>query len=238
MLAELGGRESGYGRGKAGSMHLADLQIGAIGENGVVGASIFLGTGAGLGFQLEGSDRVAVAFFGDGAIGQGILYECLNLAAIWRLPVVFVCEDNQYAHSFASRRLSNGGDVTQRAETFGVPAQRVDGLDVLQVRRAVEPAIGRARAGEGPGLVQALCYRWRGHNLGDGDHLYRPKEEVREARKKDPLAVMRDHIKAVDPTTDLDAVRARAEQTFADAWAFAESSAAPDPAVVFRDLPA
>jgi pyruvate dehydrogenase E1 component alpha subunit len=219
-------------------MHLADPGIGAIGENGIVGASIFLGTGAALGFQLEGVDRVAVAFFGDGAIGQGILYECLNLAAIWKLPAVFVCEDNQYAHSFASKRLANEGDITARAKTFGIPASRVNGIDALEVRLAAEDAVARARSGDGATVIQALCYRWRGHNLGDGDHLYRPKEEVREARKRDPLAVMRAHIEAVDPSVDLDAIRAEAEQAFADAWTFVESSDAPRPGVVFRDLPA
>lgn len=238
MLAELGGRTAGLSAGRAGSMHLADLAIGAIGENGIVGASIFLGVGAALGFQLEGVDRVSVAFFGDGAVGQGVLYECLNLAAIWQLPVVFVCEDNQYAHSFASRRLANGGDITRRAETFGIPARLVDGIDALEVRRAAEEAAARARAGDGATVIQARCYRWRGHNIGDGDHLYRPKEEVREARKRDPLDVMRAHIQAIEPSVDFEAIRTEAERAFVDAWSYVESSEVPGPEVVFRDLPA
>lgn len=238
MLAELGGRTTGYGRGKSGSMHLVDAAIGAIGENGIVGASIFLGTGAALGFQMGGSDRVAVAFFGDGAVGQGVLYECLNLASIWRLPVVFVCEDNQYAHSFASRRLSNGGDVTARAETFEIPAVRVDGSDALAVREAAAAGVERARAGTGPSLMQADCYRWKGHNLGDAHHLYRPREEVSEARTRDPLALMRDRIAVVEPSVDFEEMQRAAEASFASAWEATNEAAAPDLSSVFDDLPA
>jgi len=118
ILAELAGRATGYCRGRGGSMHLSDISVGAIGEDGIVGGSIFLATGAALGFQLEGSDRVAVAFFGDGAVGQGIFHECLNLAAMWSLPVVFVCENNQYAHSFPARRLANAGEVADWPQRF------------------------------------------------------------------------------------------------------------------------
>ena len=236
MLAELGGRTTGYCKGRGGSMHLADIEVGVIGENGVVGASIFLATGAALGFQLESSDRVAVAFFGDGAIGQGILYECLNLAAIWRLPVLFVCEDNQYAHSFASKRLSAGGDVTRRAETYGIPGVRVDGTDALEVRGAAELAVERARSGQGSSLIQATCYRWKGHNLGDAHHLYRPREEVQRARTRDPIEVLEQHILSLDPDAALAPIAKAAEESFAEAWRFTEQSPAAGPDVIFEDM--
>jgi acetoin:2,6-dichlorophenolindophenol oxidoreductase subunit alpha len=238
MLGELAGRRTGNGRGKSGSMHLADVDVGAIGENGVVGASIFIGTGAALGFQLEESDRVVAVFFGDGAIGQGILYECLNLASIWSLPVVFVCEDNQYAHSFASKRLANGADIIDRTQTFGIPAERVEGRDAMEVRRASEAAVARARVGEGPSLIQAECYRWKGHNLGDAHHLYRPRAEVSEARKRDPLEIMRARLLARAPDLDADQIRRDAEERFSSAWDAASRARAADPGAIFDDLPA
>jgi acetoin:2,6-dichlorophenolindophenol oxidoreductase subunit alpha len=238
MLAELAGRRTGNGRGKSGSMHLADLDVGAIGENGVVGASIFIGTGAALGFQLEGSDRVAAVFFGDGAVGQGILYECLNLASIWSLPVVFICEDNQYAHSFASKRLANGADIIERTLTFGIPAARVEGRDAIEVRLVAEAAVARAMAGEGPSLIQADCYRWKGHNLGDAHHLYRPRTEVSEARTRDPLDIMRAQVLARAPDLDIDQIRRGAEERFSSAWDEARRAPAADPGAIFDDLPA
>lgn len=229
MLAELAGRETGVCRGRSGSMHLADLSVGAIGENGIVGGSIFIGTGAALGFQREGSPNTAVAFFGDGAIGQGTLYECLNLASIWQLPVVFVCEDNEYAHSFPSRELANGGDLVARAESFGVPARRVDGTHVGAVRSATTEAVDRARAGEGPTLIQAKCYRWKGHNLGDAHHLYRERSEVRKARERDPLDVCKSWLRDHGVAVEFASIDEEVQTVLDDAWEFVLDSPASNP---------
>jgi TPP-dependent pyruvate/acetoin dehydrogenase alpha subunit len=236
MLAELKGRSTGYSQGMGGSMHLADISIGAIGENGIVGGSMFLATGAALGFQLEGGSRVAVAFFGDGGVGQGIFHECLNLAAIWRLPVVFVCENNQYAHSFPARDLSNGGDIAGRAAAYGCPGVRVDGTDALEVRRASQIAVDRARRGEGPSLIEAVCYRWRGHNLNDSHLLYRSREEVDEARKRDPVAIMRAFAGARISEEQLQAVDREVQDAFEAARVFAENSPPARPETVFDQV--
>jgi TPP-dependent pyruvate/acetoin dehydrogenase alpha subunit len=237
MLAELAGREDGLGRGKSGSMHLVDTGVGAIGENGIVGASVFLATGAALGFQLEGSERVAVGFFGDGGVGQGVLYECLNLASIWSLPVVFVCEDNAYAHSFASRRLSLEGDLVEKARGFGIHADLVDGTDAVEVRGAAARAVEQARSGLGPQVLQAKCYRWKGHNMGDAHHLYRPREEVAGARNRDPLDVMIAHIRTHEPSFDPAVTHEEASAAFDHAWRFAGGSGAPTLDVVHEDVP-
>jgi TPP-dependent pyruvate/acetoin dehydrogenase alpha subunit len=228
MLAELKGRVDGYSHGLGGSMHIADMSVGAIGENGIVGASIFLGTGAGLGFQLDGSGRIAAAIFGDGAIGQGVLYECLNLAAIWLLPVVFVCENNQYAHSFSVRKLAKAGDLVDRVATYGVPGVKVDGTDAVAVRTAMDVAVDRARRGDGPSLVMADCYRWRGHNLSDADHLYRRREEVMAARQRDPIMTMRQHLQnAGIDLRILEGIEQDAQAAFDVALSFAEESDLP-----------
>jgi len=238
ILAELAGRATGYCRGRGGSMHLSDISVGAIGEDGIVGGSIFLATGAALGFQLEGSDRVAVAFFGDGAVGQGIFHECLNLAAMWSLPVVFVCENNQYAHSFPARRLPNAGEVAGRAAAYGLPGVKVDGTDAVAVRAATEEAVARARQAGGATLVEATCYRWRGHNLGDADHLYRSREAVQEAEQRDPVLVMRTYLEGVVNAEELQQLEAGVLEEFEQAWQFAQESPLPDPRVIFDDVPA
>lgn len=227
MLAELDGRSTGYCGARGGSMHLTDVSIGALGENGIVGGSIMVGTGAALGFQMLGSARVAVPFFGDGAVGQGVLYECLNLASIWSLPVVFICEDNQYAHSFPSRELAKGGDLVARAETYGMSATLVDGDDALAVFEAARPAVEAARRGEGPSLIQARCYRWKGHNLGDAHHLYRSRDEVREARKRDPVKIMREHLLTRWPDVELEKLEEGVKEEFDRGWSFAQDSPKP-----------
>lgn len=238
MLAELAGRADGLSGGRGGSMHLADLSIGALGENGIVGGSTFLATGAALGFQHLGQPRVAVGFFGDGGVGQGILHECLNLATIWRLPVLFVCENNGYAHSFPSRDLAIGADIAAFVRGYGIPAERVDGNDALAVRAAAVMAVDRARAGDGPSFIEAVCYRWRGHNLNDAHHLYRPREEVEAAREIDPVRILRDRVVAFvgeDRVAELDRA---VDEAFDQARTFVERSPAPDPAGVFSVVPA
>jgi 2-oxoisovalerate dehydrogenase E1 component len=188
MMAELMGRETGYCRGLGGSMHIAALDLNILGCNGIVAAGLPIGTGAGLAARLEGTDRVVITFFGDGGANQGVVHEALNLAAVWRLPVIFLCENNQYALSTASSRTTAGESIAARAAAYGIPGVRVDGNDVLAVHEAVAAAVARARAGEGPTLVEAVSYRWGGHSMRANLPDYRTKEEEREWIERDPIA--------------------------------------------------
>lgn len=189
MMAELFGRVDGYCRGKGGSMHTVDFSLGIIGTNGIVGGGIPIGTGSAWGDKQLGRDSVTVVFFGDGASNQGVFFESMNLAKIWDLPVVFVCENNGYTEWTPTERLT-AGRISERGTPMGVPGVEVDGNDVIAVREAVEGAISRARAGHGPSLVEARTYRWHGHNEGEeafaGD--YRPAEEQAAWRERDPVA--------------------------------------------------
>jgi TPP-dependent pyruvate/acetoin dehydrogenase alpha subunit len=236
MWAELRGARDGYCHGLGGSMHLADMGIGMIGENGIVGASVYLATGAALGFQLQGVDRVALAFTGDGALAQGVLFESLTLAQIWALPVVFVVEDNQYAHSFPSRRLGIKSTDADWWAPFGVAGARVDGTDVLNVLDHAERAVERARAGEGATFLHIDCYRWRGHNLNDAHLLYRTQEEVTAGRLRDPIRISREALANDLSEEEIEAVRRSAEEAVDRAWDEAAIER-PDPSLVFDGVP-
>ena len=163
MMSELYGRQSGYCKGKGGSMHIADFSIGMLGANGIVAGGIPIVTGAGLAAQLEGKGRVAVSFFGDGASNAGPFHESINIAAKWKLPMLYVCENNLYAASTAAVNTLALGDVSARAAGYGIPGVVVDGNDVLAVFEAAQVAVSRARRGEGPTLIECKTYRWRGH---------------------------------------------------------------------------
>src|SRR5712691_1475014 len=167
MMAEIYGREDGLCKGRGGSMHIADFSRGMLGANAIVGGGIALATGAGLAASVRGSDQVAVAFFGDGAANQGVLHESLNLAAIWRLPVVYVCENNGFAESTPAAYATSVPDVASRATAYGIPGVIADGRDVLDVFAAAGDAVGRARAGDGPTLIEVKTYRFMGHFEGD-----------------------------------------------------------------------
>ena len=188
MMAELMGRVTGYCRGLGGSMHIADLDLGILGCNGIVAAGVPIGAGAALAAKLTGTDRVVVAFFGDGGANQGVVYEVLNLATVWKLPLIFVCENNQYALSTSAARTTAGEGVVARARAFGIPAARVEGNDVLAVHEAVAAAVARARMGEGPSLVEAMTYRWGGHSMRANLPEYRTKQEELEWMERDPIA--------------------------------------------------
>jgi TPP-dependent pyruvate/acetoin dehydrogenase alpha subunit len=233
MCAELWGRRTGYCKGKGGSMHLADAARGIIGENGVVGGSLFLGTGAALSFALQDPDRVALVFTGDGAAGQGVLHECLNIASLWRLPVVFLIENNGFAHSF---RVS-ATDLSARAEIYGIPGLRVDGVDLLSVAAVSKWAVERARSGKGPCVIEAVCYRWRGHNLGDADHLYRDRDETARAREMDPLVRFKAEAEPIIGRGRILEIEQIARKAVNDAIDFAESSPPADPVEATRDIP-
>ena len=189
VAAELFGKATGCSQGRGGSMHLFAPEIGLMGTSGIVGPSILQGAGAGYSFKLLGSDQVSVAFFGDGAVSNGAFHEGLNLAAIWDLPVVFVCEDNMYATEVAFRDATRVQDVAQRARvSYGMAAVCVDGNDVLAVHQAAEEAVARARAGEGPSLIDCKTYRTRPHAEGMRDGGYRTAEEMAAWKQRDPIA--------------------------------------------------
>jgi acetoin:2,6-dichlorophenolindophenol oxidoreductase subunit alpha len=224
MFAELLGREAGYCRGKGGSMHIADQQSGNLGANAIVGGSLGIATGAALSAQMRQSDQVAVCFFGEGALGQGLLYEVMNMASLWRLPIVYVCENNLYSE-YTHYGETTAGSVTARAEAFGLPAATVDGQDVCAVRAAASDAIEHARRGDGPGFLVCETYRLHGHHVGDIDRAYyRSREEESSWREdRDPIvrhgAWLREQ--GLSTEDDLTEVEARVRGAIEDGVEFA-----------------
>ncbi len=213
MMAELFAKETGLCRGKGGSMHVADPARGVLGANAIVGASIPLAVGAGLSSKLLGQERVAVAFFGEGAANQGAFHEAVNLAAIWELPVLLVCENNVYSEFSDSRTMSRVASVAARAQAYGIDASRVDGNDVIAMRDAAQAAVARCRDHEGPILLEAETYRWQGHYEGDAQP-YKPAEESAAWRTRDPLVLARRRLledrAATEPELDDAALQASA----------------------------
>ena len=190
MMAELMGRQTGYCQGLGGSMHIADMELNIMGANGIVGAAMPLATGAGLAAKLQGTDQVAVAFFGDGASNQGVFHESLNLAAVWKLPVIFVCENNQYALSTSYRNTTAVSQVSNRAVSYEIPGITVDGNDGVEVYLVLREAVDRARAGEGPTLIEAMTYRHGQHSLRVNLRDPRPEDEIQFWMDRDPIARM------------------------------------------------
>ena len=186
MMAELMGREDGYCRGLGGSMHIAALDLNILGCNGIVAAGVPIGAGAALAAKIQGTDRVALTFFGDGGANQGVVHETMNLASVWKLPFIFLCENNKYALSTDTKRTT-AGEIAKRAAGYDMPHARVDGNDVLAVYEAVKEAVARARRGEGPTFVEAVTYRWGGHSMRANLPDYRTKEEEREWIERDPI---------------------------------------------------
>ncbi|MEV7004949.1 thiamine pyrophosphate-dependent dehydrogenase E1 component subunit alpha [Streptosporangium sp. NPDC051022] len=231
MMAELFGRVDGYCRGKGGSMHIVDFSLGIIGTNGIVGGGIPIGTGSAWGDKQLGRDNVTVTFFGDGASNQGVFFESMNLAAIWKLPVVFVCENNGYTEWTPTHRLT-AGKIADRGAAMGIPGVQVDGNDVLAVRQATEEAVARARAGEGPSLIEASTYRWHGHNEGEEAFAgqYRPQDEQDEWRGREPIVRFRRYLVDTGAATEEELDRIDAEELAAvdAAVAFADASPFPD----------
>ncbi|MDO8212413.1 thiamine pyrophosphate-dependent dehydrogenase E1 component subunit alpha [Conexibacter sp. CPCC 206217] len=223
LMAELLGRTTGYSRGRGGSMHVAIPSIGLLGTNGIVGGGIPIATGAAYGMQAQGRDDVTVCFFGEGATGAGVFGEALNLAALWSLPLVFVCENNQYVE-LTPQSVHVAGEIWRRGESFGIPGVRVDGNDVDAVHEAASDAIERARGGGGPTLIEAVTYRWFGHYAGDRA-AYRDENEVETGRAGDPLIKAR---AALDPA-EAEALDADVEKEISAALAFAQRSAVTGP---------
>ena len=229
LMAELLGRTAGYSRGRGGSMHVAIPEIGLLGTNGIVGAGLPIAAGAAYGFQVQQRDDVTVCFFGEGATGTGAFGETLNIAALWKLPLVLVCENNQYVE-LTPQDVHIAGEIWRRGESFGIPGVKVDGNDVDAMADVMEAAIGRARAGEGPTMVEAVTYRWFGHYAGDAAG-YRDTDEVTTWRARDPLVRTR---AALDPQT-AERLDADVEAQIAASLAFAQQSPPADASCLALD---
>ena len=239
MMAELLGRTTGYCKGKGGSMHIVDYALGILGANGIVGGGLPIATGAALADRVLNRANVTLCFFGDGAANQGVLLESLNLSAVWGLPVVYICENNHYTEWMRTEDITAGA-IAERAVPFGVPGVAVDGNDVLAVRDVVGDAVGRARAGGGPSLIEAETYRQLAHNEGEEvfSGAYRPTAEIDSWKDRDPIAAFRARLGAeagVEAST-LDAIEERERERVEEALRFANESPMPEPAEAFRDL--
>ena len=238
MMAELYGRQTGYCKGKGGSMHIADFSIGMLGANGIVAGGIPIVTGAGLAAQLEGKGRVAVSFFGDGASNAGPFHESINIAATWKLPMLYVCENNLYSAGTIAADTLALSDVAARAAGYGIPGVVVDGNDVMAVYEAAEAAVNRARTGQGPTLIECKTYRWRGHTERPGQEDPRPKEEIEEWRQRDPInrfatSLMEHGLLTEEAWQKMDAEILDAIQ---DAVKFSEESPFPEPEAAVEDI--
>jgi acetoin:2,6-dichlorophenolindophenol oxidoreductase subunit alpha len=228
MMAEFMGKESGYCHGRGGSMHIADVKGGNLGANGVVAGGIPIAVGVGLGLKKEKRGRIVMCFFGDGAANEGAFHEALNMAAIYRLPVVFVCENNQYAMSLPFHKGFAIEKISDRAAAYGMPGVTVDGNDVLAVYAAVGQAVERARSGSGPSLVETLTYRWRGHSKSDANR-YRSREEIEAWKEKCPINRFSSHLLETGiPQAEIDEVCMAAGTAVEDAVVFAEACPEPD----------
>jgi 2-oxoisovalerate dehydrogenase E1 component len=231
LMAELLGRATGCSGGRGGSMHLFKPEIGFMGSSGIVGPSITLAAGAAYTFRLQKSERVSVAFFGDGASNNGSFHEGLNLAAIWDLPAIFVCENNLYATEIAFASVARNRDVAARAAAYGIPGCVVDGNDVEAIYRAAGEAVRRARAGGGPTLIECKTYRQRAHSEGMRDAGYRTQDEVARWRERDPIKAWRSQLLAggAAGAAELDAIDDEVKAQVADGLTWAENSPWPEP---------
>src|SRR5487761_1596243 len=239
MFAELLGKEAGYCKGKGGSMHIADQNTGNLGANAIVGGSAGIATGAAFSSKAQGLDRVAVCFFGDGALGQGLLYEVMNMASLWKLPVIYVCENNLYGE-YTHYTETQAGSLSARAAAFGIPVEQVDGQDIRAMYAAAEKAVARARAGEGPTFLLCETYRYYGHHVGDIQRAYyRPREEEELwRRERDPLTLMETWLESENVATraELDTIRAEVAAEVQAGVEFAPEAPYPDPSEVTEDV--
>jgi pyruvate dehydrogenase E1 component alpha subunit len=237
MFAEFFGKEEGYCRGRGGSMHIADVAGGNLGANGIVGGGLPIAVGAALAIRRQKRDDVTVCFFGDGASNEGAFHEALNMAAIWKLPVIFICENNKYGMSVSTERSMAVVNVADRAPAYNIPGEIVDGNSIADVAEAVMRAIARARRGDGPSLIESKTYRIRGHSKSDRNR-YRTKEEIEEWSRRDPIAGFESDLIAYGIATDAEVagIRAAAEKEIADAIEFARNGTDPSPGDLTRDV--
>ncbi len=241
MMAELFGKKTGYCKGKGGSMHIANFELGILGANGIVGAGLPIATGAGLAAKVRGSGEVAACFFGDGASNEGTFHESLNLAAAWKLPVVYVCENNLYGEFTAGRDVTSVKDIADRARGHDMPGVVVNGNDVVEVYEATREAVERARKGDGPTLLECKTYRWEGHVVGEeaflGKRSYRPADEIEAWKKRCPLTGFEQRfVPGNFSAEELEAVRAEVGRRIDEAVQFALDSPLPAPEEALDDM--
>jgi len=231
MMAEFMGKETGYCRGRGGSMHIADVEGGNLGANGIVAGGIPIATGVGLSLKMRRDPRICLTFIGDGAANEGAFHEALNMAAIWNLPVVFFCENNTYAMSMHVARAFPIANIADRATAYGFPGVTVDGNDFFAVYAATSEAVGRARSGGGPTLIEAKTYRWRGHSKSDRN-LYRSAQEIEEWKQRDPIPRLQTRLLELELLSEQEvaAIQAQAQAAIEAAVEFARTSPDPDPA--------
>ena len=236
-MAEILGKETGYCKGKGGSMHIADFSIGMLGATAVVGAGLPIAVGAALSAKLRKTDQVVACFFGEGASNQGTFHESINMASAWKLPVIFVCENNLYAMGTRQSRIMNIKNISDRAPSYGIPGVSVDGNDVLAVYEAAQVATERARRGEGPTLIECKTYRHKGHSRVD-PAKYRPREEVEEWLRKDPIKRLRSKLIQTNISTEaeLQEIEKKVSSAIEDAVKFAVESPYPAPEEALEDV--
>lgn len=242
MMAELFGKREGYCKGKGGSMHIVDFALGILGANGIVGAGLPIATGSALAAQITGRDDVSACFFGDGASNEGTFHESLNLAAVWKLPVVYVCENNGFGEFTPMEAVTSVGDIAVRAQAYAIPGYIVDGNDVLEVYRYASEAVARARAGQGPTLLECKTYRWDGHVVGEAAFLgagaYRAEEEVGAWKAKCPIIKFEQFVLEGGKIsrTELDRIVAETQAELEQAVEFARKGTLPDLSEVTDDV--
>lgn len=237
MMAELFGKATGYCKGKGGSMHIADFSAGMLGANGIVAGGLPIAVGAAISAKMRGSDQVVVSFFGDGATSRGTFHESLNMAAVYKLPVVFVNEHNQYASTTPSSYGVSGKNVADRAAGYGIAGTTVDGNDAVAVRQAAISAVERARSGDGPTLLECKTYRWKGHYIGDPEQ-YRDKEEVARWKGRCPIKQHQSYLvdRGLIRQAEIGEIARQVEQELAEAVRFAHESPLPEPEEALEDL--
>lgn len=237
MMAELWGKTTGYCKGKGGSMHIADIESGNLGANGIVGAGIPIATGAGLSIKLRKTNQVVLCFFGDGATNQGSFHESLNFAGIWRLPVIYICENNLYGISMHISNAVAIEDLAERGDSYGIPGVAVDGNDVMAVYEATREAVARARCGEGAAMIECKTYRWRGHSRSD-PRVYRTREEEDAWKKSCPIKRFKDYLLRTGTANENEvlAVEQDVVREIEDAVRYAESSPYPTEDEILEDV--
>ena len=238
MMAELFGKSTGSCKGKGGSMHIADFSVGMLGANGVVGGGFTMATGAALAQKMQKTDGVSVTFFGDGASNRGTFHEAANMAAVWNLPVIFLCENNQWASTTPYRTTTSVDDIAVRAQSYGMPGVIVDGNDVFSVYEAAKELVERARRGEGPSILECKTYRLKGHFVGDPE-MYRTREEVQKVQEDtDPIPRFEKKVLKAGAMTEkeLESIRKQVEEELKEALEFARTSPEPEESALFEDL--
>ena len=237
IVAELLGKDTGCSRGKGGSMHMADVNKNFWGGHAIVGAHLPIASGLALGDLYKKNDAVTICMFGDGATNIGYFHEAVNLSKVWQLPVLWICENNQYGMGTSVDRASAVSEIRQKAEGYGIPNERVNGMDILEVRKSAEKAIKHVRAGNGPYFLEIITYRFRGHSMGDPER-YRVADEVKKWQENDPIGIYRKYLsdQKIADDKELDQIDQKCAEEVADAVKFAEASPEPDPESLFAHI--